>query len=173
MAYQVIYDPEADCVHGCIEGEVDLALVHEYGKEIIRQLRAHHCRCFLNDMRAAWGRLSTVDIYDLPAWIEEAGMDRSCQRALLVARDFDDYAFFETVSRNHGQLVQVFADTQKTGISCDIAAAHASLGLPTAEPASGGPASVSQPLPPHPLQDRTGTQANGIIPLAKQGRYRQ
>ena len=80
MAYEVIYDPDEDCVLGRIEGQVDLALVHEYGKEIIRQLRAHHCLRFLNDMRQASGTLSTVDIYDLPAWIEEAGMDRSCKR---------------------------------------------------------------------------------------------
>jgi hypothetical protein len=137
MAYEVIYDSQEDCVHGRIEGQVDLALVHEYAREIIKQLREHNCPCFLNDMRQAWGKLSTVEIYDLPAWIEEAGMDRSCKRALLVARDFDDYAFFETVSRNHGQLVEVFADTRKTGIFRDIAEARAWLGLPAAEPASG------------------------------------
>jgi hypothetical protein len=139
MAYEVIYDPQEDCVHGHIEGQVDLALVHEYGKEIIKQLRAHHCLCFLNDMRQAWGRLSTVEIYDLPAWIEEAGMDRSCKRAILVARDFDNYQFFETVSRNHGHLVEVFADARKTGIFRDLAEARAWLGLPAAEPVSGGP----------------------------------
>lgn len=137
MAYEVTYDPDEDCVHGRIEGQVDLALVHEYAREIIKQLRAHNCLRFLNDMRAAWGRLSTVDIYDLPAWIEEAGMDRSCRRALLVARDFNDYDFFETVSRNHGQLVGVFADTRKTRIFRDIAEARAWLGLTMAASASG------------------------------------
>jgi hypothetical protein len=139
MTYEVIYDPEEDYVHGRIEGQVDLALAHEYVKEIIRQLRAHHCLRFLNDMRQAWDKLSTVDIYNLPAWIEEAGMDRSCKRALLVARDFDDYQFYETVSRNHGQLVEVFADPGQTAIFRDIAEARAWLGLPAAEPAPGGP----------------------------------
>jgi hypothetical protein len=132
MAYEVIYNPKEDCVHGRIEGQVDLALVHEYGKEIVRQLRAHHCLRFLNDMRQALVTLSTVEIYDLPAWIEEAGMDRSCKRALLVAEDFDDYQFFETVSRNHGQLVEVFADSSQTAIFRDIAEARAWLGLPAA-----------------------------------------
>jgi hypothetical protein len=137
MAYEVIYDPDEDCVLGRIEGQVDLALVHDYTKEIIQQLRAHHCLRFLNDMRQASVTLSTVDIYDLPAWIEEAGMDRSCRRALLVSRSFNNYQFFETVSRNHGQLVEVFADAQTTGIFRDIAEARAWLGLPTAESASG------------------------------------
>jgi hypothetical protein len=139
MTYQVVYDPDEDCVHGRIEGQVDLALAHEYTKEIIRQLRAHHCLRFLNDMRQAWDKLSTVDIYDLPAWIEEAGMDRSCKRALLGAREFDDYQFFETVSRNHGQLVEVFADARTTRIFRDIAEARAWLGLLPAGPASGDP----------------------------------
>jgi hypothetical protein len=137
MTYQVVYDPDEDCVHGRIEGQVDLALVHEYAKEIIRQLSAHNCLRFLNDMRQASVTLSTVDIYDLPAWIEEAGMDRSCKRALLVAKDFDDYLFFETVSRNHGQLVEVFADRSQTAIFRDLAEARAWLGLPAAEPTSG------------------------------------
>ncbi len=61
------------------------------------------------------------------------------QEGALVARDFDDYQFFETVSRNHGQLVAVFADAQTTGIFRDIAEARAWLGLPTAESASGRP----------------------------------
>jgi hypothetical protein len=139
MTYQVVYDPDEDCVHGRIEGQVDLALVHEYAKEIIRQLSAHNCLRFLNDMRQASVTLSTVDIYDLPAWIEEAGMDRSCKRALLVAKDFDDYLFFETVSRNHGHLVEVFADPSQTAIFRDIGEARAWLGLPAAEPASGDP----------------------------------
>jgi hypothetical protein len=137
MTYQVIYDPQEDYVHARIEGALDLAFVHQYTREIIEQLRTYHCLRFLNDMRQASVTLSTVEIYDLPAWIEEAGMDRSCKRALLVASDFDDYVFFETVSRNHGHLVEVFADSQQTGIFRDIAEARVWLGLPAAEPASG------------------------------------
>jgi hypothetical protein len=141
MAYKVIYNPEEDCVHASIEGDVDLAMAQRYAREITKQLRAHHCLRLLNDMRKASIKLSTMDIYDLPAWIEarmeEAGVTRSCKRALLVSRDFNDYKFFETVSRNHGHLLEVFADSEKTGIFRDIATAREWLGLPTAQPASG------------------------------------
>ena len=86
---------------------------------------------------AASIKLSTVDLYDLPAWIEEAceeaGVNRFCKRALLVSRDFNDYEFYETVSRNHGHLLKVFADSEKTGIFHDIAKAHEWLGLTTAD----------------------------------------
>jgi hypothetical protein len=140
MAYEVAYNPEEDCVHARIEGEVDLAMAQRYAQEIIEQLRAHHCLCLLNDMRQASIKLSTMDRYDLPAWIEteieEAGVSRFCKRALLVARDFNDYAFYETVTRNHGQLLEVFADSKVTGIFRDISQANEWFGLPRVQRAS-------------------------------------
>jgi hypothetical protein len=91
-------------------------------------------------MRKAPIKLSTVDLYDLPTWIEEwreeAGVSRSCKRALLVSRDFPDYEFYETVSRNHGHLLEVFAGSQTTGIFRDIAKADEWLGITKAKPAS-------------------------------------
>jgi len=141
MAYKVIYNPDEDCVHASIEGDVDLALAQRYAKEIIKQLRGRHCPRLLNDMRKASIKLSTVDLYELPAWIEEAceeaGVNHLCKRALLVSRDFRDYEFYETVSRNHGHLLEVFADPEKTHIFRDIAKAYEWLGLRTAQPASG------------------------------------
>jgi hypothetical protein len=139
MPYKVIYNADEDYVHATIQGKVDLALVHRYSREIIKQLNTHHCLRVLNDMRKASPELATLDIYELPAWLEEeAGIRRSCKRALLVAKDFDDYLFFETVSRNHGHLLEVFADSNQTGIFRDITRAREWLGLTPAEPASGG-----------------------------------
>jgi hypothetical protein len=139
MAYKVIYNPDEDCVHASIEGDVDLALAQRYAKAIIKQLRGHHCR-LLNDMRQASIKLSTADIYDLPAWIEEAceeaGVNHFCKRALLVTKDFNDYKFYETVSHNHGHLLEVFADSEQTGIFRDIAKAYEWLGLTTVKPPS-------------------------------------
>ncbi len=147
MAYKVTYSSDEGCVHARIEGAVDLALAQRYAREIITQLRAHHCLRLRNDMRQASLKLSTMDLYDLPAWIEErleeAGVSRSCKRALLVARDFRDYEFYETVSRNHGHLLEVFADAEITGIFRDTTKADEWLGI-----AKGRPASRRQyPLP--------------------------
>ncbi len=145
MAFKVIYDPDEHCVHATIWREIDLALAHEYVREIIEQLNAHNCLRLLNDMRRASVRLSTIDIYELPAWVEEAGMKRFCKRALLVAQSFDDYRFYETVARNHGHLVAVFSDSNKTGIFRDMAAAREWLGLTPAKPASGRKRSAPAP----------------------------
>jgi hypothetical protein len=133
MAYKVAYNTDEDCVHARIEGAIDLDTVREYGRAIIRELSAHHCLRLLNDMRKASVRVSTVDIYDLPAWIEEAaeeaGVSRGVRRALVVRQDFDDYKFFETVCRNHGHLLEVFADADATGIFRNQSEARAWLGL--------------------------------------------
>lgn len=141
MAYRVTYYPDRDCVCASIEGAVDLALAQRYAQEIIAQLRDHRCLRLLNDMRQASLKLSTIDLYELPAWIEErieeAGVSRSCKRALLVSRDFRDYEFYETVSRNHGHLLEVFADSKITGVFHDLSQADEWLGLSTAESASG------------------------------------
>ncbi len=139
MAYTVVYDPDEDCVDASIEGAVDLALAQRYAQEIITQLRAHNCPRLLNDMRQASLKLSTIDLYDLPAWIEErleeAGVSRACKRALLVSRDFRDYEFYETVSRNHGHLLKVFADAKIAGIFHDTTKAHEWLGITRVKPA--------------------------------------
>ena len=142
MPYNVIYNADEDYVHATIQGKVDLALVHRYSRAIIKQLSAHNCLRLLNDMCKTSLELSTVDIYELPAWIEEeaekAGIHRSCKRALLVARDFDDYKFFETVSRNHGHLLEVFTDSNTTGIFRDVAKARQWLNLTPPKPQDTG-----------------------------------
>jgi hypothetical protein len=147
VAYEVVYNAHEDCVHARIEGIVDLDVAHEYARAIIEQLSAHHCLRLLNDMRKASVRVSIVDIYDLPAWIEEvlkeAGVSRTCKRALIVARDFQDYKFFETVSRNHGHLLEVFTDANATGIFRNRSEARAWLGLTADTPSHPG----TQPVP--------------------------
>jgi hypothetical protein len=140
MAYTVIYASDQDCVHASIEGGVDLAMAQRYAREIVKQLRAHNCLRLRNDMRRASIKLSTMDLYDLPAWIEErleeAGVSRACKRALLVSRDFRDYEFYETVSRNHGHLLEVFVDSTTTGIFRHVTKAEEWLGITKAQPAS-------------------------------------
>lgn len=151
MAYEVVNNPGEDCVHASIEGSVDLAMAQRYAQEIISQLRAHGCLRLRNDMRKASIRLSTGDLYDLPAWIEErleeAGVSRSCKRALLVSRDFRDYEFYETVSRNHGHLLKVFADSKQTGIFRDAAKADEWLGLTVPQPAPARKRPLPAPVP--------------------------
>ncbi len=149
MACKVSYNADEDCVHVSIKGVVDLARAQQCAREVIEQLRAHKCLRLLNDMRQASIKLSTMDIYEFPAWLEErleeAGVSRHVRRAILVARDFNDYEFYETVSRNHGHLLEVFADSKVTGIFHDLAEADEWLGITKVKPASRRKRSLPAP----------------------------
>jgi hypothetical protein len=62
--------------------------------------------------------LSTMEIYDLPKIIQEIASDLETQmyrfkRALVNSEGIDDFAFYETVSRNQGQNVTLFRDVDE------------------------------------------------------------
>jgi hypothetical protein len=84
-------------------------------------------------MRKAKLKLSTMEIYDLPIYIEEAGLDITCRRAAIVSQDFDDYRFFENVSRNRGHFVEIFSNSEKFGLFRDIEKAKEWLGIDKAK----------------------------------------
>jgi hypothetical protein len=57
--------------------------------------------------------MSTVEIYELPKIfmdiLSETGVQiYKFKRTLVISTDVDDFAFFETVSRNRGQNVMLF-----------------------------------------------------------------
>ncbi|MHC4624374.1 MAG: hypothetical protein ACYS4W_10795 [Planctomycetota bacterium] len=89
---------------------MDSKSVKEYAKEIIGTASKHNCKRFLNDMREAQLDLSTIEIYEIPGFLDAAGLDRTSKRALVVSRQPEDYRFFENVSINRGYNVKVFED---------------------------------------------------------------
>jgi len=131
MPYEVRYDAKSDCVCGCVEGDIDKETAEAYAVDIVKVLREHNCLRFLNDMRKASLRLSTMELYELPIFIEEIGFDRLCRRAAVVSQDFEDYRFFETVSRNHGHLVEIFSDSNKFSFFRDVEKAKEWLRIET------------------------------------------
>jgi hypothetical protein len=112
-----------------MEGDIDIEKVKELAQEVVKQTSAHNCRRLLNDFRKANVKLSTIEIYDLPTYFSEAGLDRLCKRALIVSRDFDDYKFFENVSSNLGHLLEVFVDSDEPTVFQSVKKAHEWLGL--------------------------------------------
>ena len=128
MAYEVTYSAGADCVSASIDGIVDLIVAQQYAQEIIRQLSEHNCLRLLNDMRRASIRMSTVDLYELPAWIEEAGVNRSCRRRWSL----------RGTSATTGSTRRFLAITATCWRCSRIRASPASSGTKP-EPASGSP----------------------------------
>ena len=129
MSYNVFYDSERDCVFVSIEGDFDIEQAKELAQEVVKQTSTHNCRRLINDLRKANSKFSTIEIYDLPTYLSEAGLDRLCKRALLVSKDFDDYKFFENVSSNQGHLVEVFADSDESSGFQTVEKAEEWLGL--------------------------------------------
>ncbi len=63
--------------------------------------------------REATVSMSIVEIYELPKIFMDILLETGVQlskfkRALVMSSDVDDFAFFETVSRNRGQNVVLF-----------------------------------------------------------------
>ena len=134
MRYSVHYDSKYDCVFARIEGEIEMKELDDFAKEVVKQTSEHDCRRLINDLRKAQVKLSTLELYELPHFIEGAGLDRLCKRAVVVSQDFDDYRFFENISRRRGHLVEIFADSDKFSIFRDMEKAKEWLGLDTINP---------------------------------------
>jgi hypothetical protein len=104
------YDQENECIMASMEGDVDMNLLREFVKSMTQELENNNCNKMLNDVRKINLKLSTLEIYNLPKFIMEAGIKQTCKRALVVNNDFDDVSFFETVSLNQAQYVKIFQD---------------------------------------------------------------
>ncbi|MHC5060246.1 MAG: hypothetical protein ACYTFK_04075 [Planctomycetota bacterium] len=131
MPYTVRYDSACDCIFAAMEGDIDMEMLRKFGKEIKTQQSEHDCKQILNDLQKAKIKLSTVQIYDLPKFIESIGLDRSTKRAIIVSQDLENSHFFETVSYNVGHLVKVFVFTNKSSYLQKVQEAKSWLGLPT------------------------------------------
>ncbi len=113
-----------------MEGDIDMEMLKEFGKELKTQQSEHDCKRMLNDLRKAKIKLSTVQIYDLPKFIESMGIDPSTKRAVIVSQDLENLQFFETVSYNVGHLVKVFVVTHNSSYFHKVQEARQWLGLP-------------------------------------------
>jgi hypothetical protein len=113
MSYSVAYDPQAGVVAASFRGGITISLVQACATEIMRVAKGNDCYLVLTDAREGRIELSVMDIYDLPnilsriAAVEGVRIGRF-KRAAIVYNDLEDFAFFETVSRNRGQSVVLF-----------------------------------------------------------------
>ncbi len=112
MSYSMKYNSENNCIMASMEGRIDQNTVKEFALNIVEATKKHNCRKILNDIRKVNLNLSTIEIYELPKKIKEAGLEQFTKRALVVGNNFEDVAFFETVSFNQAQNVKIFRDPE-------------------------------------------------------------
>jgi hypothetical protein len=118
MPYTVIYNPTTRMLESIVRGDVTLGVLRDLFTEQARVSMESRCQLMLNDYREATIKLSTLDIYSLPRLIAEIaaafGMDvHQARRALVIAKDSEDYYFYETVTANQAQTEKVFFDIEK------------------------------------------------------------
>lgn len=91
-------------------GIIDLDAVSRVLKEMPTLIQRYGSKRILHDLRKADIQLDTSDIYFTPQKIQEAGYHDTKRAFLFSAENEQDFTFFETVSANRGQQVQVFTD---------------------------------------------------------------
>jgi hypothetical protein len=92
-----------------MEDGINLRAFLRFAGELADLAASHSCNRLLNDLRKATIQMSVFDLYCIPV-ILNLSERNPVKSALVVARDFSDYHFLETVCINRGQLVKVFKD---------------------------------------------------------------
>ena len=115
MSHSIIYDPEAHVIEIEIQGDLTLNVVREIVSEAVQVAKEKNCFLILNDMRKAVMKLSTLEIYESPKIMSDTSassglMMYKFKRAFVVAKDLEDYKFFETVTANRAQYAKLFFD---------------------------------------------------------------
>ena len=113
MTYSVTYDSNDHCIVITHQGPIDMSVINESSAEAARLAKQYNCFSILADLRAATAAVATMDIFDLPNTTSERLSTEGLQiyrfkRALVVAQEFDDPSFFETISRKRGHNVRLF-----------------------------------------------------------------
>ena|ERR1700690_3769638 len=115
MPHTIIYNTELHVIEFSVQGDINMKELKEITFEASGIAKEQNCFLYFNDYREATVKLSTMEIYDLPKIISDilASSELSVhkfKRAFVVARDLNDYNFFETVTLNRGQNAKVFYD---------------------------------------------------------------
>ena len=111
MTVRVGYDAPTDCVISSVTGELDKEVVLELLSEVGRVAVENQCERVLSDLREAKVVATTADIYQMAKLLGSNQISKALKRAVVVSRDEEDYAFWETVCFNQGyQNVKIFRD---------------------------------------------------------------
>ncbi len=118
MSHTVTYNSELHIVESKLQGDMTLGEVKEIVTKIAKMSKEKDCRLIFADFREVTRKLSILQIYELPEHIKKIFTSFGInvllyKRAHVVAEDFDDYAFHETVMVNRGQNEKVFTDIDK------------------------------------------------------------
>jgi len=115
MPHTMIYNLELHIIETKYQGIVTLKEIKETISEAIQIIQDVNCFLTLGDYRNAKVNLSTLEIHQLPKLMSDvltqSGIaPHKLKRAFVIAKDLDDFHFFETVTLNNGQMAKIFQD---------------------------------------------------------------
>jgi len=109
----MIYNSGLHIIEIKYQGIITFDEVKETFSEAVRMIQDANCFLTLGDYRSAKVNLSTLEIHKLPKVIADllapSGITPyKLKRAFVVAKDLEDFYFFETVTLNNGQHAKIF-----------------------------------------------------------------
>ncbi len=115
MTHTITYNPDMFTLEIKCQGDIALNEIKEIYIESTQVAKKHNCRLVFSDYCEATIKLSTTEIYDLPKILSSILSPSEIpvyelKRALVVAKNLEDYRFFETVTSNRGQHTKIFRD---------------------------------------------------------------
>ena len=97
--------------------ETNEALDFKFEKKIVKKIvevaLQNKCQKVLCDFSKATLAVSRLDIYNILEYFERWGVPRNLIMAIVYSDDENLYSFWETVAKNNGFVVRVFADKDK------------------------------------------------------------
>jgi len=111
----MIYNLELHIIEIKHQGIITFNEIIETFSEAIQIVQDVNCFLTLGDYRNANVNLSTIEIHQLPKVISDILIQsgiapHKLKRAFVVAKNLNDFHFFETVTFNNGQLAKIFQD---------------------------------------------------------------
>jgi len=115
MSHTITYNSDLGIVEIKFRENVIWKEVKETLWQSAQIAKEQNCFLFLSDFREATMELSTLELYEFPKILSEtfASLEiptHKIKRAFVVAKDFKDYSFFETVNVNRGFNHKMFQD---------------------------------------------------------------
>jgi len=115
MTHTVAYNLELGLIETIAQGKLTASEAKEIISEIAQVAREKNCFLCLSDYREATIEMSTLQIHGLPKVLSDLvtslGLRPSqFKRAIVVQKSFQDYYFFETVTLNAAQNIELFQD---------------------------------------------------------------
>lgn len=116
MSCSVTYDSGLRAILILNSGEVSVGEIRQQTQEALALAEQHGARRFLMDNSPVTRGVSPLEAYQLPKLYAELGADRGARLAVVLperAELHEDMRFFETVCRNQGFDVRLFASRRE------------------------------------------------------------